>query len=42
MPYKCVDLDHLLRILVLCGTPSGEVFDKITSEEVSNLAKEGF
>lgn len=30
-----VDLDHLLRILVLCGTPNKEVFNKITSEEVS-------
>lgn len=33
--YRSIDLDHLLRILVLCGTPNSEVFNQITSEEVS-------
>jgi len=30
----CPDIDHLTRILVLCGTPSKETVAKITSEEV--------
>ncbi|KAK7793686.1 hypothetical protein R5R35_013162 [Gryllus longicercus] len=29
-------IDHLTRILVLCGTPSKETVDKITSEEARN------
>ncbi|XP_063221066.1 mitogen-activated protein kinase p38b-like isoform X2 [Bacillus rossius redtenbacheri] len=29
-------IDHLTRILVLCGTPSKETIDKITSEEARN------
>nr|CAD7199286.1 unnamed protein product [Timema douglasi] len=32
----CPDIDHLTRILVLCGTPSKETIDKITSEEARN------
>lgn len=28
------DIDHLTRILVLCGTPGKETVAKITSEEV--------
>lgn len=28
------DIDHLTRILVLCGKPQKETIDKITSEEV--------
>lgn len=30
----CSDIDHLTRILVLCGTPGKETVAKITSEEV--------
>jgi hypothetical protein len=30
----CPDIDHLTRILVLCGTPAKETVAKITSEEV--------
>ena len=30
----CPDIDHLTRILVLCGTPGKETVAKITSEEV--------
>lgn len=29
-----VDIDHLNRVLVLCGTPSEECIAKITSQEV--------
>lgn len=29
-------VDHLTRVLVLCGTPSQEMIDKITSEEARN------
>ena len=32
------DIDQLTRILVLCGTPSEETLNKITSEEVSAAA----
>lgn len=31
------DIDHLTRILVLCGTPAKETVAKITSEEVMAL-----
>lgn len=34
MQKKKLDIDHLTRILVLCGTPDSELFEKITSEEV--------
>lgn len=30
------DIDHLTRILFLCGKPDQETIDKITSEEVRN------
>ena len=30
-----LDIDQLTRILVLCGTPTEETLNKITSEEVS-------
>jgi len=30
----CPDIDHLTRILVLCGTPGKDTVAKITSEEV--------
>ena len=29
------DIDQLTRILVLCGTPTEDTLNKITSEEVS-------
>ena len=29
-----LDIDQLTRILVLCGTPTEETLNKITSEEV--------
>ncbi|XP_037910535.1 mitogen-activated protein kinase p38b-like isoform X2 [Hermetia illucens] len=32
-------LDHLTRILVLCGTPEPELMNKITSEEARNYIK---
>ncbi|XP_055380904.1 mitogen-activated protein kinase p38b-like isoform X2 [Condylostylus longicornis] len=32
-------LDHLTRILVLCGTPDEELMSKITSEEARNYIK---
>lgn len=32
MPNK--DIDHLTRILVLCGTPDTELKAKITNDEV--------
>lgn len=31
---NCSDIDHLTRILVLCGTPEQDTIEKITSEEV--------
>jgi hypothetical protein len=34
----CPDIDHLTRILVLCGTPAKETIAKITSEEVMALS----
>lgn len=29
-----LDIDHLTRVLVLCGTPTQETIEKITSQEV--------
>ena len=33
------DIDQLTRILVLCGTPSEETLNKITSEEARNYIR---
>ena len=34
MRWFILDIDQLTRILVLCGTPTEETLNKITSEEV--------
>lgn len=31
---KKIDIDHLTRVLVFCGTPDNETLEKITCEEV--------
>jgi hypothetical protein len=32
-------MDHLTRVLVLCGTPTEETWEKITSLEVNQTKK---
>lgn len=34
-----VDIDHLTRVLVLCGSPTEETMTRITSQEVNKLKK---